>query len=226
MRPETAYAAIYSTQDIVRITKLSSSTIKRWFNRLYSEGYEGISRNNSSKDQSLLLNFYGVHELIVIYDLRVTNKIPLKDILDARKWLIKRFGNGLDFYPFTNQRVLDTISKAGKQIIFKEEKSGEYITLGRGSSQLNLEFIKEILKRVVFDKEMVSRLYLSDSHLIAIDPNLAGGRPCTVENEILIDSIKSVYIESNDIKYIAGVYEISESAVEDALKFEQASALN
>jgi len=226
MRPETAYAAIYSAQDIARITKLSSSTIKRWFNRLYAEGYEGISKDNSTSDQPLLINFYGVHELIVLYDLRVVNKIPLKDILDARKWLIERFGSGPNFYPFTSQKVLDTISKAGKQIIFTDEKTGDFLTLGKGNAQLNLEFIKEILKRIVFDKEMVSRLYLSDSHLIAIDPNLAGGRPCTVENEILIDSIKSVYMESKDVKYIASVYEISESAVQDALNFEQATVLN
>jgi uncharacterized protein (DUF433 family) len=226
MRPETAYGAIYSVQDIARITKLSPSTIKRWFNRLYTEGYEGISLDNSSKEKSLLLNFYGVHELIVIYDLRIKNKIPLKDILDARKWLIEKFGNQKDFYPFTSKKVLNTISKAGKQIIFTEEKTGDYITLGKGNVQLNLDFIKEILKRIVFDKDMVSRLYLSDSHLIAIDPNLAGGRPCTVENGVLIDSIKSIYIKSKDIKYIASAYEISESTVEDALKFEQASALN
>lgn len=226
MRPETAYAAIYSAQDIARITKLSISTIKRWFNRLYAEGYEGISKDNSTRDQPLLINFYGVHELIVLYDLRVVNKIPLKDIFDARKWLIERFGTGPNFYPFTSQKVLDTISKAGKQIIFTDENEGDFLTLGKGNAQLNLEFIKEVLKRIVFDKEMVSRLYLSDSHLIAIDPNLAGGRPCTVENEILIDSIKSVYLESKDIKYIASVYEISESAVQDALNFEQATVLN
>jgi hypothetical protein len=226
MRPETAYAAIYSVQDIARITKLSISTIKRWFDELYSEGYEGISKDNSTSDQPLLINFYGVHELIVLYDLRVVNKIPLKDILDARKWLIERFRTGPNFYPFTSQKVLDTISKAGKQIIFTDEKEGDFLTLGKGNAQLNLEFIKEILKRIVFDKEMVSRLYLSDSHLIAIDPNLAGGRPCTVENEILIDSIKSVYLESKDTKYIASVYEISESAVQDALNFEQATVLN
>lgn len=226
MRPETAYAAIYSAQDVARITKVSSKTIKRWLGRLYSEGYEGISKDSGTSSQPLLINFYGVHELIVLYDLRVVNKIPLKDILDARNWLIERFGTGPNFYPFTSQKVLDTISKAGKQIIFTDEKTGDYITLGRGNVQLNLEFIKEILKRIVFDKEMVSRLYLSDSHLIAIDPNLAGGRPCTVQNEILIDSIKSVYLESKDIKYIASVYEISESAVEDALNFEKASVLN
>jgi uncharacterized protein (DUF433 family) len=226
MRPETAYGAIYSVQDIVRITKISSQTIKRWFNRLYSSGYEGISKDNNSREHSLLLNFYGVNELIVIYDLRVKNKIPLKDILDARKWLINRFGNMPGFYPFTSQPVLDTINKAGKQIIFTDEKTSDFITLGRGNLQLNLDFIKDIFKRIVFDKEMVSRLYLSDSHLIAIDPSLAGGRPCTVENEILIDSIKSVYLDSKNAKYIAGVYDISESAVEDALKFEQASALN
>src|ERR1700743_1352668 len=111
----------------------------------------------------MLLNFYGIHELIVIYDLRVINKIPLKEILEARKWLVTKFGTGPNFYPFTSEKVLDTISKEGKKIIFKEESSGDFITLGKGNSQLNLAFIKEILKRIVFDKEMVSRLYLSDT---------------------------------------------------------------
>jgi uncharacterized protein (DUF433 family) len=226
MRPETAYGAIYSVQDVVRITKLSTTTIKRWLEMLYTQGYEGISIDNSVKEQPLLVNFYGIHELIVIYDLRVVNKIPLQEILDARKWLIQKFGSGSNFYPFTSEKVLDTISKAGKQIIFKEESTGDFITLGKGNSQLNLDFIKEILKRIVFDKEMVSRLYLSDSKLIAIDPNLAGGRPCTVDNGILIDSIKSVFLESKDISYIANVYEISENAVKDALEFDRASVLN
>jgi len=227
MRPETAYAGIYSVQDIVRITRLKSQTIKRWLNRLNTGSYEGISEDSTSRDQALLLNFYGIHELIVIYDLRVKNKIPLQDILDARVWLKERFGNGRkDFYPFTSQKVLDTISKAGRQIIFSDELTHDYITLGKGNSQLNLDFIKDILRRIVFDKEMVSRLYLSDSHLIAIDPNLAGGRPCTVDNAILIDSIKSMYLVSPNTKYIADTYEISEAAVKDALDFELASVLN
>lgn len=229
MRPETAYGSIYSVQDIVRITKLSTQTIKRWFNRLYNDGYEGISKEGTSNDQTLLLNFYGVHELIVIYDLRVKNNIPLTEILDARTWLKQRFGsnnNNSVFYPFTSQKVLETISKAGRQIIFTDEQTGDYITLGRGNSQLNFEFIKEILKRIVFDNDMVSRLYLSDSHTIAIDPRLAGGRPCTIQNEILIDSIKSVYKDSKNIGYIAKSYEISEAAVKDALEFENATVLN
>ena len=210
----------------MRITKLSSTTVKRWLDILYTEGYEGISVDNGSKDQPMLLNFYGIHELSVIYDLRVVNKIPLKEILEARKWLVTKFGTGPNFYPFTSERVLDTISKAGKQIIFKEESTGDFITLGKGNAQLNLAFIKEILKRIVFDKEMVSRLYLSDTKLIAIDPTLAGGRPCTVDNGILIDSIKSVFLESQDVSYIANVYEISEDAVKDALSFDRASILN
>jgi len=226
MRPESAYGAIYSVQDVVRITKLSASTIKRWLDILYAESYEGISKDNTSNDQPLLLNFYGIHELIVIYDLRVVNKIPLKEILEARKWLVTKFSTGPNFYPFTSEKVLDTISKAGKQIIFKEESTGDFITLGKGNEQLNLAFIKEILKRIVFDKEMVSRLYLSDTKLTAIDPTLAGGRPCTVDNGILIDSIKSVFLESQDVSYIANVYEISEDAVKDALSFDRVSILN
>lgn len=227
MRPETVYAGIYSIQDIVRITKLKSQTIKRWLNRLNTDHYEGISKDVNSRDQSLLLNFYGIHELIVIYDLRVKNKISLKDILDARAWLKKKLGsNNPGFYPFTSQKVLSVISKAGKQIIFTDDKTGDYITLGQGNSQLNLDFIKEILKRISFDKEMVGRLYLSDSKSIAIDPNLQGGRPCTVHNEILVDTIKSIYEQTKNIKYIADTYEISESVIKDALDFQHASALN
>lgn len=227
MRPETAYAAIYSVQDIVRITRLSPQTVKSWFNRLYAQGYEGISKQSNSEGQSLLVNFYGVHEMIVMYDLRFVNKISLSEILDARKWLKERFGkHDSNFYPFTSQKVLDTVSKAGKQIIFTDQTTGDYITLGKGNAQLNLDFIKEMLKRIVFDRDMVSRLYLSDARLTAIDPNLAGGRPCTVEKEILIDSIKSVYKHSNSISYIAKAYEISEEAVQEALNFDRASALN
>lgn len=227
MRPETAYAPIYTVQDIVRVTKLSAQTIKRWLNRLLTEGYQGVTEMANGKERQLLVNFYGMHELIVIYDLRVVNKIPLKDILDARAWLQRKFGIGnANFYPFTTQRVLNIISKAGKEIIFTDEQTNDRITLGRGNSQLNFDFIKDFLKRIVFDKEMVSRLYLSNSHLLAIDPNLAGGRPCTVEKEILIDTIKSAYLDSKDVAFVAKTYEISEDVVNEALKFDRASVLN
>ena len=226
MRPETAYAGIYSMQDIHRITKLSTSTIKNWLDRLSADNYEGISHDNTSADQPLLLNFYGIYELIVIHDLR-ENKIPLQDILDARLWLKQRFGgNKPNFYPFASQMVLDTIGKAGKEIIFTDDKTGERRTLGKGNSQLNFDFIKDFLKRIEFAQEMVSRLYLSDSRLLVIDPNLAGGRPCTAANGILIDSIKSMHLASKDTKYIADIYEIPEEAVKDALAFELASSLN
>jgi len=227
MRPESAYTGIYSMQDIIHITRLKPETIKRWLNRLNAEQYEGISKDMNSKPHSLLLNFYGIHELIVIYDLRVRNKIPLADIISARVWLKRRFGNGdPNFYPYTSERVLSVISKAGKEIIFKDPFSSDYLTLGKGNEQLNLELIKEFLKRIVFDNDMVSRLYLSTSKLIAIDPTLQGGRPCTVQNEILIDTIKSVYQTNNDINFISKTYEISKEAVQDALDFEFASSLS
>lgn len=229
MRPETAEGAIYSVQDIARITKLSPRIIKVWFESLYKQNYEGLSADNNSKEKALLLNFYGVHELMIIYDLRIKNRIPLKDIFDARKWLKEKYGqkySSTNFYPFASKAVLDTIGKAGKQIIFTDENSKDLITLGKGNAQLNLEFIKEILTRIVFDKEMVSRLYLSDTHLIALDPHLAGGRACTVENEILIDTIQSLFKTSNNVAYIAATYQISEAAVQDALDFKKATVLN
>ncbi|AEE50662.1 Eco57I restriction-modification methylase domain-containing protein [Haliscomenobacter hydrossis] len=226
MRPETAYTGIYSMQDIHRITKLSTSRIKAWLDQLSADNYEGISHDNASADQPLLLNFYGIYELIVIHDLR-ENQIPLRDILDARTWLKQRFGeNKPNFYPFASQKVLNTIGKAGKEIIFTDEKTGDRRTLGKGNAQLNFDFIKDFLKRIVFDQEMVSRLYLSDSRLLVIDPNLAGGRPCTTDSGILIDTIKSMHLASKDTKYIADIYEISEETVKDALAFELASSLN
>lgn len=227
MRPETAFAPIYSVQDIARVTKLSAQRIKRWLNKLLAGGYEGFAKEGDRQEDRMLVNFYEMHELIVIYDLRIINKIPLQDILDARTWLKQRFGgNKQEFYPFTQKQVLDVISKAGKQIIFTDDHTGDQITLGKGNSQLNFAFIKDFLKRIVFDNEMVSRLYLSNSQLLAIDPNLAGGRPCTVENEILIDSIKSAFLDCNDVSYVAKTYEISEELVNEALQFDRASVLN
>ncbi|HNW74275.1 MAG TPA: restriction endonuclease [Bacteroidales bacterium] len=227
MRPENAYTGIYSMQDIVHITRLKPETIKRWLNRLNAEHYEGISKDINSNPQSLLLNFYGIHELIVIYDLRVRNKIPLANIISARTWLKNKFSNGEPyFYPFTSEKVLNVISKAGKEIIFTDPASNDYTTLGKGNNQLNFALIKDFLQRIVFDNDMVSRLYLSNSKLIAIDPTLQGGRPCTVQNEILIDTIKSVYQECNDMDFISRTYEIPILAVQDALDFEFASSLS
>ena len=223
VRPNTAYDGIYSIQDVVRITQLSRSKISSWFDRLSTEGYEGIQKDYRTHGQPLLLNFYGVHELMVIQDLRDKNKIPLKDILDARKWLQEKFGKP---YPYATRYVLNTIAKAGKSIIFKDESSGDYITLGKGNAQLNLAFIKEILERIEFDEEMVGRLYLSDTKLIAIDPKLGGGRPCTVVNEVWIEMIKSMFEDSKSTTYVSQQYEISEAAVNDALKFEKAVVLN
>lgn len=224
MRPYSVYDGIYSMQDVAHFMRLSDNRARDWFDRLQEAGYEGLKEDRALKGQRLL-NFYGIFELIVIYDLakyidkdgKEKNRIPLKEIFEARKWLQQKYNKQ---YPFAIKPIVETIAKGGKSIVFVDPNSDEILEIGRsGNIQLLFSFVKEILTRVEYKDDVVNRIYTSKSELIAIDPMLGGGLPSIVETGVNVEMVKSTYKDNNDIDVTAKQWGISTNAVKEAIDF-------
>lgn len=225
MRPRSVYDGIYSVQDVAHFMRLKPRSVKTWFDRLLNNQYAGLTQDPTSAGQ-MLLNFYGVFELIVIYDLHIytdekgdnKKRIPLKDIFEARDWLKVRYNTE---YPFANQEIINCLAKAGRSVVFKDPNSDDIRELGKSlGQQLVFTFILDILERIEYRSGVISRIYANKSRLIALDPEIGGGKPSTVHNGVNVEMIKATYADSKDYAYVAKEWEISEEAVKEAVNFE------
>lgn len=195
--------------------RLGKSKIVRWFDELHNSDYQypGISYVDFGGKKELRISFHGLIELAAIKDLR-ENNIPLKDIVKARTELIERYK--VD-YPFASEKVLSCINKAGKKLVLDD---GYVLDLG-GTKQLNLDFIKDLFKKIEFEKGLASRLYpMSNTKNIVVDPTEAGGKAFIAGSDgTWVEMIVSVYKTYQDIDRVTKEYDVTSKDVEDSLKY-------
>jgi predicted helicase/uncharacterized protein (DUF433 family) len=215
MKSYTLHDPIYNIQDVVQILRLGKSKIVRWFDELHNIDYQypGISYIDFGGKKELRISFHGLIELAAIKDLR-ENNIPLKDIVKARTELIERYK--VD-YPFASEKVLSCINKAGKKLVLDD---GYVLDLG-GTKQLNLDFIKDLFKKIEFEKGLASRLYpMSNTKNIVVDPTEAGGKAFIAGSDgTWVEMIVSVYKTYQDIDRVTKEYDVTSKDVEDSLKY-------
>ncbi|NTE00046.1 DEAD/DEAH box helicase family protein [Agrobacterium tumefaciens] len=215
MKSYTLHDPIYNIQDVVQILRLGKSKIVRWFDELHNSDYQypGISYVDFGGKKELRISFHGLIELAAIKDLR-ENNIPLKDIVKARTELIERYK--VD-YPFASEKVLSCINKAGKKLVLDD---GYVLDLG-GTKQLNLDFIKDLFKKIEFEKGLASRLYpMSNTKNIVVDPTEAGGKAFIAGSDgTWVEMIVSVYKTYQDIDRVTKEYDVTSKDVEDSLKY-------
>lgn len=215
MKSYTLHDPIYNIQDVVHILRLGKGKIVRWFDELHNSDYQypGISYVDFGGKKELRISFHGLIELAAIKDLR-ENNIPLKDIVKARTELIERYK--VD-YPFASEKVLSCINKAGKKLVLDD---GYVLDLG-GTKQLNLDFIKDLFKKIEFEKGLASRLYpMSNTKNIVVDPMEAGGKAFIAGSDgTWVEMIVSLYKTYQDIDRVTKEYDVTSKDVEDSLKY-------
>lgn len=199
MRPRTHTDHIYSVQDIEAYLPISADRIRSWVKKLADVNYEGVVRTGA-KGQQYLINFYGMFELVVIYDLNVyfdkdgkqKQRIPISQILEARDWLKAKYNTN---YPFAHKPIVEEITKGGKSIVWKNPNDPSDIReIGKAlGMQLLFPFIEDMLERIKYADDFVDHLYTSKTHNFIINPRFQSGRPSTEETHVSMEAIQSVF---------------------------------
>jgi uncharacterized protein (DUF433 family)/type I restriction-modification system DNA methylase subunit len=207
---------IYSVRDVVQITHLKADKVRRWFNELSKENYEGLSSVQKLDIESMRISFHGLIELVVIGTLR-ENSFSLKKILKARSDLKSKTNK---IYPFATNNVRDDLKITDKTIIFNFPTG--YVTLD-GTGQYNLSFIVQFFKQIEFDVEGIAlKLFpLPESKLIVIDPRQSGGKAAINGKGVWVDTISSAYSGQNSIDIIQDQFDLTKEEVLAALEYYQ-----
>lgn len=212
---------IFTTQEIAQILQLPYQKVRTWITK-YWDGELGsfYEQNYSwSVDNSKAVGFHTLIEFYVMMQFAEAG-VKTNEVLKAHKELAAMYQTN---FPFATKEVLDNISTDGLQVFFKIE--GVHITLD-GSKQFNLDIIKIFFKNLEFDNEMLATRFwpLGKEHAVVCDPHHKFGQPTISGTNIQSEAIYGMYKANESIPFIASIYEISENAVKDAIKFHKAAA--
>ena len=126
-------------------------------------------------------------------------------------------------FPFAKEEVLKKIKTDKYKVYLK--KNGNTISLD-GTRQLNLDLISMFFHNLDFGKDnLASRFWpLGKKYQVVCDPHHKFGQPTINGTNIQSEAIYNMYKANEPISFIASIYEVSEKAVKDAIKFHKTAA--
>lgn len=207
-------AGVYTTKEIAQILQIPYNMVHTWINK-YWDGELGKlyeQQYSWSVNDSRAVSFHSLVEFYVMVQFSLAG-VPTRQVLNAHKELSRQFRTK---FPFAQKNVLDSIQTDGKRVFLSQD--GNIITLD-GSKQLNLDFLKGFFKKLDFDDDLIaSRLWpLGKSHRVVCDPHHKFGLPVIAETNIQAEAIYKMYQAKEPIDFIAELYEIPVSHVQDAI---------
>lgn len=214
----------YTQAEASRYLKLPAATLRSWVvGRPYPKA-EGVGHSrpliHPPKKQPLLLAFWNLIEAHVLRSLRTEHGVSIKAVRDA-----------LNYAERTEKidRLLlrkDLRTNAGKLFL---EKYGELIDLSASGQLAMRKLFEEHLKRVDWDEwQFPVRLYPfvsgdSNQRPIAIDPNIAFGRPVVLRAGVSTGVIADRIDAGESVSDLADDYGLSTEEVEQAVLYERAA---
>ena len=122
-------------------------------------------------------------------------------------------------YPFATQNLLIGIKSYGNKIYFERSK-GEVIDLD-GTRQFNLSFLLDFVKNIEFDNDnLATKLWpIGKNHSIVVDPEHQFGQPVIDGTNIRPSTIYQLHQGGEPNKFIAMLYDLSETQVKHSIEF-------
>ncbi len=213
--PEIGYG-IYTVTDAAMLLRLPVSKVRYWLNKFWDER---LAESPSSKfswgdGRSKSVNFYTLMEFFVFYQLR-KHGISVGKILKTHQFLSNKFGIA---YPFASYQIMTD----GKSILFSPD-SGESIVTATPKLQHNITgIIKEFVEKIDFagDQKLAMRFFPDGrKSSIVIDPERQFGQPIIMGTNILAKTIYSMHKGGETDEFIADVYNLDRSQVNDAVAY-------
>jgi uncharacterized protein (DUF433 family) len=207
---------IFTIPEISKILRLPYSKVSLWVNRYWDDelGAEFQSKYSWTLNNTKAVSFFTLVEFYVLYMLAESG-VKTRRVLEAHKELSGYFGT---FFPFAQKAILENIQTDGQKVFFNLD--GSYLTLD-STKQFNLGFIKLFFKKIDFDGEMLASRFwpLGKEKSILIDPQRQFGHPIIGDTNIYPETLFSLYKGGDSVKFISFVYDLEESAVNDAIEF-------
>jgi uncharacterized protein (DUF433 family) len=203
-RPREAARLIGATpQDVLRWTRGSAASEPIW-----AAHYQFI-------ENSTEISFIDLVELRVVRALRI-NGVSLQSIRYAINFAKDRFGidrplSALTFKTDGPEILVEAIENDGELVSLSKKRPGQKVFK---------KIIDQSVSGLEYDGLRPKRWRPNIAKHIVIDPNRSFGSPLVEEFGISTQAIYRDWARYNDIKYISRLYEIDESFVRDAIKYE------
>lgn len=215
----------YSLAEAARYLKLASATLRSWVvGREYPKG-EGVAQFrpliHPPQQAPPTLSFWNLIEAHVLRSLRTDHGVSIKALREAVSYAEK----SLRIERLLLSKELRT--EAGRVFL---ERYGELIELSASGQLAMRRVFDEHLKRVEWDEwQFPIRLYpfvssemLADKP-IAIDANVAFGRPIVLRVGITTAAIADRIDAGEKVSELASDYGLSEAEIEQAVLYERAA---
>ena len=214
----------YALAEASRYLKVPAATLRAWVaGRPYPKA-DGVGHSrpliHPPKKQPLLLTFWNLIEAHVLRALRTEHGVSINAVRKALTYAER--SEQID-------RLLlhkDLRTNAGKLLL---EKYGELIDLSASGQLAMRKVFEQHLKRVEWDEwQFPVRLYPfvsgeSDRRPIAIDPQIAFGRPVVLRAGVSTGIIAERIDAGESVAELAGDYDLSPSEIEEAILYERAA---
>lgn len=219
---------LYSFPEAAKLSGVDASTLRRWL-RGYTYRPKGTARhavealwNSPLADEDVdAISFGDLLEVRFVNAFR-QHGVTIQTIRVAAQHARELFGTN---YPFTNRRF-----RTDGRGIFAEaiRETGEEEMMDLGKKQYVFEKVvrPSLYSGIEFgDDELAKRWFpIPNSKAIVLDPQIAFGKPIVAEAGVRTDILYDAFLAENDKHMVARLYEVSVSAVEHAIRFEQRQA--
>lgn len=216
----------YSLAEGARYLKVASATLRSWVaGRQYPRG-QGVAHFRPlirpSHQLPPTLSFWNLIEAHVLRSLRTDHGVSIQALREALTYAEKT----LEIGRLLLSKELRT--EAGRVLL---DRYGELIDLSASGQIAMRKVFEEHLKRVEWDEwQFPTRLFpftSSDAptpdRAIAIDPNIAFGRPILVHTGITTSAIAERIDAGESIADLAADYDLTQPQIEEAVLYERAA---
>lgn len=216
----------YTVAEAARYLKVANATLRSWVaGRMYPRT-DGHARFHPlihpATKQPPTLSFWNLIEAHVLRSLRTDHGVSMDALRQALSYAEKKL---------KVKRLLlskDLCTDAGRVLL---ERYGELIDLSASGQIVMRKMFEEHLKRVEWDQwKFPVRLYpfvssglSAADRSIAIDPQIAFGRPIIAEKGISTGAIAERVDAGEEILDVATDYDLSVPQIEEALFYERAA---
>jgi len=212
---------IYTVPDIANILRLPYHKVNTWLNEYWDGKLGRVFKGKYSWriDSTRAVSFHTLIEFYVMMQFAEAGVKPIQ-VLKAHNELSQTYKT---IFPFAQKQIIENISTDGKKIYLNLD--GTALTLD-GSRQFNLDFIKLFFKKLEFDNELLAtRLWpLGKDKAVVCDPQHKFGQPVIDGTNIQTEAVYKMYMAKEPIPFIAGLYELPEQKVKDAISFHKSAA--
>lgn len=225
--------ALYTLDEAAFILCLPPSTLKTWtFGSRWREPsgrvrkYEPlIVPPTREEGDRLMLSFTNLVEAHVLYGMRRVHKITMTRVRRAMVELRR---------DFESQHPLAEIDlyTEGTNVI---THYGSYVNMSAGKQTEMTEVIGIYIKRIERDESAITRFYpfsgepviagpgtTEQPKVVSVDPFVSFGRPVVAGTNVRTEILAERWLGGDTIETLANDYEMDESIVEAALKYESA----